>query len=347
MEYRQFMAKRRLNRRQSWRIDKIQQERIDRANKKSEQAEKWLSDGELEAEKEGLVTAHFGMQVEVVDVNDELRQHRFRCHFRANLGSLVTGDRVVWRFHPKHGLGVIVAVMPRRSELNRPDSHGREKTIAANIDQIVVVFAPYPEPFANLLDRYLVAAYALNIPVCLVLNKSDRIDGNNRAKITQLTETYKHLGYQVLTVSKATGDGIEELIAQLQGHISIFVGQSGVGKSSLVNKLLPEVNARVGELSEARQKGTHTTTTAQLFHFPGGGDLIDSPGIREFGLWHMEPEQVLEGFIEVRPFIGHCKFRDCKHEHEPGCAILKAVENGEISSQRMDSYRQIIGPQNL
>ncbi len=336
------MANRKLSRRQAWRVEKIQKERADRAAKKMTKANQWLEDGELEPEQEGLVTAHFGTQVEIVAIDDEKRENHFRCHMRTNLGSLVTGDRVVWRYNPKHGLGVVVAVLPRTSELNRPDAHGRERTVAANINQIVVVFAPYPEAHGNLIDRYLVAAHTLNIPVCLVLNKVDRISGNNQAKIDSLTRIYEDLGYPLLRVSKATGEGMDTLTNQLSERISIFVGQSGVGKSSLVNKLLPNAQARVGELSQAKQKGTHTTTTAQLFHFPGGGDLIDSPGIREFGLWHMEPEQVLEGFIEMRELIGHCKFRDCRHQKEPGCAILKAEQEGRILPERLASYRQIL-----
>jgi ribosome biogenesis GTPase len=132
------------------------------------------------------------------------------------------------------------------------------------------------------------------------------------------------------------------LHAALRERVSVFVGQSGVGKSSLINVLLPEADLRVGALSESTQKGIHTTTTAQLFHLSGGGSLIDSPGIREFGLWHMTREQVERGFREISPLLGSCKFRDCQHQQEPGCAILQAVESGEISEGRMESYRRIV-----
>jgi ribosome biogenesis GTPase len=145
----------------------------------------------------------------------------------------------------------------------------------------------------------------------------------------------------VLMVSTKTETGLNELREYLTQYTSVFVGQSGVGKSSLINALLPDSNLRVGDLSE-RQQGTHTTTSATLLHFPGGGHLIDSPGIREFGLWHMEEDEVLEGFIEFKSFIGRCKFRNCSHRHEPGCAILKALAEGEISETRMDSYRYIL-----
>ena len=156
-----------------------------------------------------------------------------------------------------------------------------------------------------------------------------------------MLSTYVALGYSVLKVS-AKRDGLESLNAALQSRTSIFVGQSGVGKSSLVNALLPEANIRVGALSENTLKGTHTTTTAQLMHLRCGGRLIDSPGIREFGLWHMNRQQIEQGFIEFQPFLGTCKFRDCEHRSEPNCALLEAVAAGKISAHRLASYRHIV-----
>lgn len=333
------MSKRKLTRRQQWRIEKIQDERSARATKRDNVAEEQLNESDLGPEQHGLIITHYGMQVVVEATEGEMAGQSLRCHFRSNLGSLVTGDRVVWRMG--NPLGVVVAVLPRTTALRRPDPHGDMKTIAANIDRIIIVVAPYPEPHANLIDRYLVAANAIDIEPVLLINKTDRIDDDTRTKIDYLEKTYRGLGYQVHMVSTKNGTGLEEFREYLTHYTSVFVGQSGVGKSSLVNSLLPESNLRVGDLTE-RQQGSHTTTSATLLHFPGGGHLIDSPGIREFGLWHMDEGEVLEGFKEFRPFIGHCKFRDCSHRHEPNCAILNALDEGKISHTRMDSYRYIL-----
>ena len=335
------MAKRQLNRRQSWRIEKIQEERAARAARRESRAQEELEGGELGAEQVGLVIAHFGVQVEVEAQDGDDAGQVFRCHLRANLPTLVTGDRVVWR-PGNQGIGVIVAQLPRHSELCRPDMRGQLKPAAANVDQIIVVFAPIPEPHANLIDRYLIAAEHAGIAPLLLLNKADLIDEGNRAALESLLGVYRQLDYPLLEVSAHDGAGMSALRERLDGRISVFVGQSGVGKSSLVNSLLPDVDTRVGALSEQTGKGTHTTTTARLFHFPGGGDLIDSPGIREFGLGHVSRADVEAGFIEFRDLLGTCRFRDCRHDREPGCALLKALGDGRIQPQRMASYRHIL-----
>lgn len=335
------MAKRQLSRRQSWRIEKIQEERAARAARRESRLAQELEGGDLGPEQTGLVIAHFGVQVEVEALEGEQCGQVFRCHLRANLPALVTGDRVVWR-PGNQGIGVIVAQLPRHSELCRPDIRGVLKPVAANVDQIVIVFAPLPEPHANLIDRYLIAAEHAGITPLLLLNKADLIDSGNAGTLESLLSVYRALGYPLLEVSAQDGNGMDALRQRLDGRVSVFVGQSGVGKSSLVNSLLPGIDTRVGALSELTGKGTHTTTTARLFHFPGGGQLIDSPGIREFGLGHVSRADVEAGFIEFRDLLGHCRFRDCRHEREPGCALLKAIEEGRIRPQRMASYRHII-----
>ena len=335
------MAKRQLTRRQSWRIEKIQEERAARAAKRESRAAEELEGGDLGPEQNGLVIAHFGVQVEVEALDGELAGQVFRCHLRANLPVLVTGDRVVWRAG-NQGIGVIVAQLPRSSELCRPDMRGVLKPVAANVDQIVIVFAPLPEPHANLIDRYLIAADHAGIRPLLLMNKADLIDDSNAEKLDRLLGVYRALDYPLLEVSAHNGLAMDNLRAALDGRVSVFVGQSGVGKSSLVNTLLPGVDLRVGALSELTGKGTHTTTTARLFHFPGGGELIDSPGIREFSLGHVTRADVEDGFVEFRDLLGRCRFRDCQHDREPGCALLQALEDGRIHPQRLASYRHIL-----
>jgi len=329
------MGRRRLTRGQTRRIDRAREERRERTGRAADLADAAPAGGELGPERDGLIAAHFGRQVEV-----EAGNGRRRCHLRANLEGLVTGDRVVWR-EGESG-GVVVARHPRDSELLRPDPYGKLKPVAANIDRIVVVVAPLPEPSADLVDRYLVAAEAVAIRSVILLNKSDLLDDDNRGTIESLLAPYPDLGYPVLEASCKEENGLDDLSRLLHRHTSVFVGQSGVGKSSLANALLPAADLRVGEISAARNKGTHTTTTARLFHLPGGGTLIDSPGIREFGLWYMDREAVEAGFKEFRPYLGRCRFRDCRHDAEPDCALLEAAERGEIRGRRLASYRHIV-----
>lgn len=237
---------------------------------------------------------------------------------------------------------MVEAVHERESMLTRPDYYDGVKAVAANVNQIIIVSAVLPELSLNIIDRYLIAAETLGIAPLIVLNKIDLLDADTRAQVEKTLSLYNDIGYQVRYVSTDTGEGMDALKDDLKGHISIFAGQSGVGKSSMVNCLMPEVDAEIGDVSENSGLGQHTTTAARLYHFPEGGDLIDSPGVREFGLWHLEPEQVTESFVEFRDYLGGCKFRDCKHGDDPGCIIREAVEDGHIAQERYDSYHRII-----
>ncbi len=337
------MAKRRLNKQQQWRIQKIQAERTARVSRKEKAIEELTEAGELGPEQQGLIIAHYGQQLDVEGLEGEHRGQVVRCFVRANIDGLVTGDKVIWR-PGKSETGVIVARCERTNLLQRPDNFGALKPVAANIDHIILVIAPEPEPHDNLIDRYLVAAESTDIPVVILLNKTDLLTDRNQQAIDELLERYETLGYDVVRTSAMDSGStpspqVEDLV---RNQTSVFVGQSGVGKSSIIQTLLPDELLRVGALSESTGKGTHTTTTAKLFHLAIGGDLIDSPGIREFGLWHMTPQELEYGFREIRDLIGQCKFRNCRHLGDPGCAIDAAAEEGRISYPRLKSFHRIL-----
>lgn len=330
------MSRRKLTRRQKWRIEKIQQEKRERARRREQQ--QTAAEGGLGPERPGLVVTHYGQRVEVESTDGERRL----CHFRANLAQLVVGDRVIWQPPVEgDGEGVVVALERRETVLRRPDPYGNLKPVAANVNRMLVVFAPVPTPSTVLLDRYLVAAELSDIEPVLLLNKADLIDDELRPLMDDLTSLYRRIGYTVLEASAESATGMTSLRKTLSDHTSVLVGQSGVGKSSLVNVLLPDARLQTAQLSDRSGLGQHTTTTARLFHLPEGGDLIDSPGIREFGLWHIDEEELLRGYRDLREFAGHCRFRNCTHRHEPGCALHEAVENGDLDAERLDNFFRI------
>lgn len=300
-----------------------------------------MADDQLGEPIPGLVVGRFGQHADVEDDSGTV----YRCNIRRTIISVVCGDKVVFRPGKDLSLsvsGVIEAVAERRSVLTRPDFYDGIKPVAANIDQIIVVSAVLPALSLNIIDRYLVASEDVGIEPLLLLNKVDMLSDSQREAAEQSLDLYRQIGYRVLFVSCKTSEGIDQLATLLQGKTSVFVGQSGVGKSSLINRLLPGAEEAIGDISDNSGLGQHTTTAAKLLRFPGGGNLIDSPGVREFALWHLPAQRVTWGFREFRDYLGGCKFRDCKHGDDPGCLLREAVSQGKVSQRRFDSYHKIL-----
>ena len=317
-----------LTRRQKWRIEKVQSEKISRANNASIKAESNIENSAEELQ--GLVITRYGQRQLVESNNGDL----FQATGRQNIGLSVAGDRVLFQ---KIGgnEGVVTAVYPRKTELKRQD-----RLIAANIDQLWLVVAIEPHYQFELIDRYLIMAENSNLPINIIVNKIELSNNDN-----QLSNDFSHyidLGYDVHFLSVKNKTNLEKLKKSLVDRSHIFLGQSGVGKSSLINSLIPDLDLRVNEISTKSKLGKHTTTNTTIYHIPSGGDLIDSPGIREFQLDDLTEKQIVNGFREFKSLIGKCRFRNCQHINEPNCAIKKAIESGNINSSRYESYLNIL-----
>lgn len=287
-------------------------------------------------ETEGLIVALYGASAEVEDASGNI----VRCHLRKNSEAVITGDKVLWR-PESDGSGVIVDHLPRKSLLARPEHKEKLKPIAANIDAVIIVTAPPPVITEHLIDRYLVAAENLHIQPIILLNKMDLINNQNREEVHRRLGVYEKIGYPIMYSSTLTKHGLDIFEKFLENKNCVLVGQSGVGKSSIIASFVHEQYVRVGETSQ-KGLGKHTTTMTRLYHLPHGGDLIDSPGVREFGLWNFDRDDILRGFVEFKPFLNNCKFRDCSHLKEPGCHLQKAVESGEIAAQRFESFKEMV-----
>ena len=253
---------------------------------------------------------------------------------------------------------MIVSVLPRQNKIARrsavpmPGAHPFEQVIAANLDQVVPVFAA-AEPALkwNMLDRYLVSAASSGIPALICITKLDLAPSDPQAEFWQELEYYRRIGYPLISISALTGHGLEELRQALSGRLSILLGKSGVGKTTLLNALQPGLGLRVNAISQATGKGKHTTTHQEIFTLPPGagnpetdfaGAIVDTPGVREFGLWDVSPDELALYFPELRQFLGRCRFGlGCSHDEEPGCAIRKAVMDGQVSPRRYQSYLRL------
>lgn len=317
-----------LTRRQKWRIEKIQAERIARANRVADDNELTL---ESDNSQTGLVITRYGQRLLVEAQSGEL----YQCTGRRNIELSVAGDQVIFQTTDNNE-GVVTALLPRDNFLTRS-----QKLIAANIDELWLVVAIEPHYQFELIDRYLVVAENAGLPINIVVNKIELSDNFDQVKHD--FSLYESAGYSVHYLSVKAQTNVAEFKAQLKHKAHIFLGQSGVGKSSLINELIPDLNLRVNEISTKSKLGKHTTTNTTLYHIPSGGDLIDSPGIREFQLDDLTDKEILSGFKEFKPFIGECKFRNCAHINEPKCAIKTAVEDGAINPKRYHSYLQLIG----
>jgi len=290
---------------------------------------------------ESLVLVSYGSQGVVLLPDGE----RKRCKFRRNVGRPFCGDRVL--VAPADDASLVVeSILPRKNQFVRSDERQRQHVIAANLDQVLIVVATAPLPSRDLMERYLLAVHSLGIEPVIVYNKTDLqlAENESAAGATVLAHMpeYEELGYTVIRTSCKTEPGITGLQNGLKNRTSILVGQSGVGKSSLINQLLPDLDIQTGALSTSTGKGTHTTTSTMLYQFTGGGYLIDSPGVWEYGIWKLSNNELADGFIEFKPFLGNCRFNDCVHNTEPDCAIKQAVADGHIREWRYQSYLRLL-----
>lgn len=284
---------------------------------------------------EGRVIAAHGRQY-LVELPDGIV---LPCFTRGKRSDVACGDRVSI-LRSSDDQGVIESIQPRTSLLYR-SNEVKQKLIAANVDQLLIVVATEPAFSDDLITRALIAAESEEIEPLIVLNKCDLTD--KLAAARERLKLFSNIGYRVVELSAL--EHAEDLRPELFGVTSVLVGQSGMGKSTLVNALAPEAKAATREISVALDSGKHTTTHATLYHLAPESHLIDSPGLQEFGLGHLDRQEIEQAFPEFRPYLGQCRFRDCHHNKEPDCALIAAVHSGKIDKKRFDAYHRIIGNQ--
>ena len=332
------MPRRRLSQQQIARIRSIQERRRQRLAERTTTALTELADESAEdpPPEAGLVVVRHGANLAVEDLQGKIHH----CLARRHIGEPVCGDRVVWH-RTGDGQGVVTAVQPRSTVLSRPDYSGRDKPLAANLTQLVILIAPRPEPSGYLIDQYLVAAELIGVQAWIVANKMDLLEEAEAGTFQGRYAHYRDIGYPILWTSLRGSGGIGPLLEALAGQTSILVGQSGVGKSSVVKVLLPDREIQIGRLSQATGLGRHTTSAATCYRLPHGGWLIDSPGVRSFRLGAIDRATLQWGFREFRPHLGHCRFSDCRHLQEPGCALREAVCSGLVPEERLINFHHL------
>ncbi len=329
------MARRKLSEHQKARIASIQDKRRQRMASRVESSLQQAGDADHQP---GRVIVRHGQNLLIRGADHQT----IHAMFRQNLGDVVCGDNVVWQ-PTADNEGVVVAVLERDSALSRPDYSGREKAIAANITQIVIVLAPKPAPTGYLLDQYLVAIEQIGVKALICLNKADLLTAQENHAFMDRFAHYQAIGYPLIQVSAKTEHGLDPLLQRLQDNTNILVGQSGVGKSSLINALLPKQGIEEGRLSDTSGLGRHTTSAATLYALDEGGEIIDSPGVRSFRLGDLDRRDLEHGFRELAPYIGQCKFSNCAHQSEPGCAVRAALEARRIHPTRLASFHHMAG----
>lgn len=292
----------------------------------------------------GLVVKNTGSWYTVLTDDGQLIESKVKGNFRLkgirSTNPVAVGDRVELVANAE-GTAFITAIEDRRNYIIRRSQNLSKQShiIASNVDQaFLVVTVDFPQTSTTFIDRFLASAEAYRVPVVLVFNKTDLLDADLLRYQQMMMALYENIGYHCVAISAETGDGIEALRPLLQQKITLLSGNSGVGKSTLINRLVPDANLRTAEISDAHHTGQHTTTFSEMISLPDGGWLIDTPGIKGFGTFDMEPEELTSYFPEIFRFSKDCRFSNCTHTHEPGCAVLQALEDHFIAQSRYQSY---------
>ena len=295
----------------------------------------------------GLVIKNTGSWYTVRTDDGQLIESKVKGNFRLkgirSTNPIAVGDRVSLILNPE-GTAFITEIEDRRNYIIRKSINLSKQShiIAANVDQaLLLVTVTHPQTSTTFIDRFLASAEAYRIPVILVFNKTDILDAEALHLQQMLITLYENIGYECRSISAETGDGVDDLRPLLVGKITLLSGNSGVGKSTLINRLIPGVNLRTAEISDAHQTGQHTTTFSEMIPM-GSGWLIDTPGIKGFGTFDMEPEELTSYFRDIFQFSKECRFSNCTHTHEPGCAVLQAIENHYIAQSRYQSYLSML-----